>query len=89
MGTNEVSDDKIMLFAVGDDGSVKADDLKSVFEAKGATVADVYVPEGKPFGFISFNSQEDAEKYGAMLIGRYGRNYTLTLLVGKNAGIQK
>ena len=81
-----------MLSVIGDDGSVKSDDLKSVFEAKGATVADVYVPEGKPFGFISFNSQEDAEKYGAILIGRYGRNgwnVTPKLLMEKMTTVER
>ena len=50
---------------IGDDpGSVKSDDLRAAFEAKGATVADAFVPEGKAFGFVSFSSQEEAEKYG-------------------------
>ena len=53
----------------GNDGSVKADVLKAAFEAKGATVVDAYVPEGKPFGFVSFSSQEEAEKYGTMMNG--------------------
>ena len=55
--------------STGHDSSVKADDLKAAFEAKGATVVDAYVPEGKPFGFVSFGSQEDGEKYGTMMNG--------------------
>ena len=55
---------------IGDDGSVKSEDLKAAFEAKGASVADAYVPEGKHFGFVSFTTQEDGEKYGTMMNGR-------------------
>ena len=54
----------------GNDGTVKSNDLKKAFEEKGATVVDCFVPEGKHFGFISFSSQEDAEKYGSMMNGR-------------------
>ncbi|GAV07821.1 hypothetical protein RvY_17612-3 [Ramazzottius varieornatus] len=60
---------KLRVVGFGDDGSVNADSLKAVFEEKGATVVDAYVPQGKPFGFVSFGSQEDAEKYGTMMNG--------------------
>ena len=56
--------------ALGDNHNFTKELIEGAFSAFGR-VTDAYVPEGKHFAFVTYETQEDAQKGGDSLNGRY------------------